>query len=512
MNVVESYMLPCGILGILISLGISLGLRRMYGTSRVLGRATEFHHHPSAERIPRLGGICIVGGFLAVCIAALFIHQGTPLRSLKFWAIAGCSLGMFTVGIIDDFRALGAKRKLIFQILLAMMAYFSGIRIEQFKMPFLSETIPLQQWGFLVTVLWLVAMTNLINLIDGIDGLAGGIGVLMMGLLAWVGFSLEGGFYTLLCVGILGALLGFLRFNFPPARIYMGDGGAYFIGFFIGLISIETSNKGTVAAALTAPLLALALPIIDTSLALLRRASKGLPLFRPDLDHIHHRMMGRNQNKTRTVLTLYAFSMIAMGFAIAIFISSGRYVPVLIGAAAVVLVSALRYLSLIPSLKSAWPILRNHLRLRRHSRYLLGLTASLEMEAENCDSLDHLWTNYEILAGKAGLDRIRVRLNGTERTWHGQELESSHWYRRHGSPNSHHMELEFYCRKSRFAEDEFEHVTNLAAEAWHKAVSRWTMTNRPPSSLTSGAPEASGNYRFETAPNFVTDLAPRKTR
>ncbi len=509
MNVAESYMLPCGILGLLISLAISVILHRHYGTSRVLGRATEFHHDPSTEKIPRLGGICIVGGFLAVCIAALIAYHGAPLRSLKFWAIAGCSLGMFTMGIVDDFRALGAKRKLLFQILLASTAYFLGVRIEHFRIPFLSE-IPLLQWGFVVTVLWLVAMTNLINLIDGIDGLAGGIGVMMMGLLAWVGLSMEGGFYSLLCVGILGALLGFLRFNFPPAKIYLGDGGAYFIGFFIGLISIETSNKGTVVAALMAPVLALALPIVDTSLALLRRASKGLPLFRADLDHIHHRIMGRNQNKRRTLLTLYAFSTVAMAFAIAIFMSSGRYLPVLIGVAAVALVTGLRYLSLIPSLTSTLPILKNHLRLRRHSRYLKVLTELLEIEAELCESLDQLWSNFEFLAGKVGMDKIRVRLNDMERTWHGRDPESSHWYRRHVCASSQPMELEFYCGKSRFAEDEFEHVTNLAAEAWHKAVTRWTKTGRRPVVGADDAPAAMRNYGFERAPNSLTALDTRQ--
>src|ERR1044071_1456388 len=116
----------------------------------------------------------------------------------------------------------------------------------------------------LVTVLWLVGMTNLINLIDGVDGLAGGICLMLMTLLAFVGH--QTGNLALVSAGMAGALLGFLWFNFPPARIYMGDGGAYLLGFQIGLFTIVGSQKGTILPALVAPLFVLALPIVDTSL------------------------------------------------------------------------------------------------------------------------------------------------------------------------------------------------------------------------------------------------------
>jgi UDP-GlcNAc:undecaprenyl-phosphate GlcNAc-1-phosphate transferase len=146
--------------------------------------------------------------------------------------------------------------------------------------PFSATIIDLGNWGILITVLWLVGMTNLINLIDGADGLAGGICLMLMVLLAYVGH--ESGSFELLVSGMAGALLAFLWFNFPPARIYLGDGGAYFLGFQIGLLAILSSHKGTVLAALVAPLFVLALPIIDTALAILRRGLRGLPIFRPD--------------------------------------------------------------------------------------------------------------------------------------------------------------------------------------------------------------------------------------
>src|ERR1035437_706114 len=178
-------------------------------------------------------------------------------------------------------------------------------------------------------------MTKLINLIDGVDGLAGGICLLLMTLLAYVGY--QGGTFALLASGMAGALLGFLAFNFPPARIYLGDGGAYFLGFQIGLFSILSSHKGTVFAALTAPLFVLALPILDTALAILRRGLRGLPIFRPDRQHIHHHLLGMGLSRRKVELYLYAVTLIFLAMGFAAFWSRGHLVPVLLGLATLIL-------------------------------------------------------------------------------------------------------------------------------------------------------------------------------
>src|SRR5437867_2793106 len=175
--------------------------------------------------------------------------------------------------------------------MIATATYSWGVQIELFKNPFTGTEYALGFGGYLATVVWLVAMTNLINLIDGIDGLAGGIGFMLMCLLAYVGWGVDLRFSTVAAGGMAGALLGFLYYNFPPAKIYMGDGGAYFLGFLIGVLAIVNSNKGTVVAALIAPLFALALPIADVLLAIFRRWLSGLPIFRPDRKHIHHQLI-----------------------------------------------------------------------------------------------------------------------------------------------------------------------------------------------------------------------------
>ncbi|HPC62552.1 MAG TPA: MraY family glycosyltransferase, partial [Verrucomicrobiota bacterium] len=253
-----------------------------------LVRSTDLHHTHQGQ-IPRLGGLLLVVAFviLELVIALVFPEKraGTAGRNV----VVLSSLAMFALGFWDDIRPLGARNKLIGQILIAAGVYVLGVSITQFKIPFSGEIIDLGPWGAVLTILWLVGLTNLINLIDGADGLAGGICLMLMLLIAFVGH--QHGNFELLAAGMAGALLGFLWFNFPPARLYLGDGGAYFLGFQIGLFSLANSHKGTVIAALVAPLFVLALPIVDTGLAILRRGLRGLPVWRPDRQHIHHRLI-----------------------------------------------------------------------------------------------------------------------------------------------------------------------------------------------------------------------------
>lgn len=460
-------------------MAISTVVRRSRGKVLLPDRAPDFHHLPASESIPRLGGLSIMGGFLAAGLLALALVPDSPADSPRFWVLAACGLGMFLVGMVDDVRALGARRKLLLQLLLSLVAWQAGIRIEQIKLPLLGTLVPLGPLALPVTLFWLVAMTNLINLIDGIDGLAGGIGVLLTGLLAWVGMGTGSGFYSLLCLGLMGALVGFLRFNFPPAKIYMGDGGAYFLGFFIGLLSIETSNKGTVVAALAAPVLALALPILDTTLALVRRATKGLPLFRPDQEHIHHRLLRQVGDKRQVLLLLYSLCAVATGFAVALYLQDGRHMAVMTGVGGVVVVWSLQRLQAVPRLRSAWPIFKAHLRLRRHSRQLLRLAAWLESEAERSTSLDELWAKYEQFAARLGVDSIHASVDGQGKAWRASSSpspEATFWRRRHSWTTPRLVEIEFSCHPNRLTLDEFEHVANLAGEAWHKAVLRWDKT------------------------------------
>lgn len=469
------------IVGGLLGLGVSLGVTRYLMSPKATlsqkhpsERTPQFHHQENETQhsIPRLGGLSIVAGFLAACGFALYVGGTTLSKEGNLWAVLASSLAIFGVGIYDDFRPIGAKKKLLFQVLIAWGAYRLGIEIGSFRNPFNGQIYDIGLWSLPLTVFWLVAMTNLINLIDGIDGLAGGIGVLLMGLLAATGSASNSLFYTVSCFGVMGALLGFLRYNFPPAKIYLGDGGAYFIGFLIGCLSIETSQKGTIAAALTAPVLALALPILDTSLALLRRGVKGLPLFRPDLDHLHHRLVRQGLNRTKAVLILYGFSAIALTFAFGVFLLQGDHLALMIGGAGAALILMLRKLQLIPRFRSIREVVISSWMLRRHSRYALTLSAWLQMEAERRDQVEALWKDFLFMIERLGFAGARIQLAEASRSAI-VEVMGKRMMRLQKTFPSRNMTLELVGVEGQLTSYEFGHLVELAAEAWLKSIVLW---------------------------------------
>ncbi len=286
-------------------------------------------HHTHRQPVPRLGGMALAAAFVSI---EFFIVVACPEQRANtpgWLVVLVSSLAMFALGLWDDLMPLGAKRKLLGQIAIALTVTAFGIGIDRFQIPFTGTILDLGGWGVFLTVLWLVGMTNLINLIDGVDGLAGGICLMLMGLLAYVGH--DGGSFELLASGMAGALIGFLWFNFPPARVYLGDSGAYFLGFQIGLFAIISSHKGTVLGALAAPLFVLALPILDTTLAILRRGLRGLPLFRADRRHLHHHLLQMGLSHRRVVFYFYAVTLVFLAMAFVAYWSRGHLIPVLVG-------------------------------------------------------------------------------------------------------------------------------------------------------------------------------------
>jgi len=404
----------CGLLGIGIVLVVVPVILKAAGPSNLFQRGQDLHHIHEGP-IPRLGGLALVAAFIGVevLIAALWPEERTRIPGRSVVLIS--SLAMFALGFWDDLKPLGAKRKLIGQILIAVAVCAFGIGIQRFKIPFASTIVELHGWGVLITILWLVGMTNLINLIDGVDGLAGGICLMLMTLLAYVGH--QSGSFELLASGMAGALLGFLRFNFPPARIYLGDGGAYFLGFQIGLFAILSSHKGTVFAALAAPLFALALPILDTALAILRRGLRGLPIFRPDRRHIHHHMLSMGLSRRRVVLYLYAVTAIFLLMGFAAFWSRGRFVPVLLGLATIVLLFVAGKLRLSREWFAVGRIVGNSLEMRQEIHYALTLMQWLALEGGRRNSGEEFWSDLVFAAQRLGYSAVKMTLADGQRVW-----------------------------------------------------------------------------------------------
>jgi UDP-GlcNAc:undecaprenyl-phosphate/decaprenyl-phosphate GlcNAc-1-phosphate transferase len=436
------------------------------------GRDPSFHH-THANYVPRVGGLAFTVAFVAVGICAALVSPRAPgsLRlSLVFFVTP---LAMFLVGFCDDLRALGATRKLGLQILIASSAFFFGVQIQCFQVPLTDHEIALGMFSGPITVFWLVAFTNLMNLIDGLDGWAAGVGLMLMSLLVVVGTHSGLAFSVLCATGLAGALLGFLRYNFPPAKIHMGDGGAYFIGCVIGLLTIINSQKGTVIAALITPAFAMALPIIDVSTAILRRGLRGLPIFRADKRHIHHKLLALGFSHRKTVLVLYIAFLVCLAFAFAVFTLEGVWLPIVFGAFFLTALTAARSVDFGRDWLAFGRVIRNLVDLRKDSRYALALVRWLELEAERAASVDELWSGFEFVCLK--LRFTRATLSGAvEKNWRSAETASGQFFERsYELPLDVPTKIEFASSSSAASHRSFELLGELAAEAWFRAVQRW---------------------------------------
>lgn len=378
-------------------------------------RVRDFHHTNKAP-IPRYGGLALAVSLIGL---EVFLHIFEPppgrLASVDRMLIILSSLAMFAIGFLDDIRPLGAKKKLAGQTLVALLVWIGGIGVETFKLPVTGTIIQLGPWGGLITILWLVGICNLINLIDGVDGLAGGICFMLLALTAYTGQATPD--LALLAAGMAGAVVGFLRFNFPPARIYLGDGGAYFLGFQIGIYSLVNSQKGTILAAMVAPLFVLALPIVDTSIAILRRGLRGLPIFRADRRHIHHHLLGMGWSRRRVVLWTYTITAMFMVLGVIAFWSRGTFVPVLLGVGVMILLIAAGRLSFSREWFAVGRVVGNSLEMRQEIQYALLLSRWLALEGGRCKSTEDLWEDLAFAARKLRFAAVSLTLDGRKRVW-----------------------------------------------------------------------------------------------
>lgn len=411
----QTYPLIAGLLGLGITLLLIPRILKLEGRTKVFRRAKDLHHTNGAP-IPRLGGVALAAAFLAIEIFAVIVDPGRWARNPESVIVLISSMAMFALGFWDDLRPLGAQRKLVGQIVIALSVYWLGIGIPVLKIPFTETAIELGAWGGVITVLWLVGMTNLINLIDGVDGLAGGVCLMLMVLLACMGY--QTGNFVLLGAGMAGALMGFLWFNFPPARIYLGDGGAYFLGFQVGLIALVNSHKGEILAALAAPLFVLALPIADMVLAVLRRALRGLPVFRPDKKHIHHQLLNMGFSRRKVVLSIYAVTLVFLALGLVAFWSRSDLVPALSGITTlVILLICAGKLGFSRPWFAVGKVVKHSLKMRQEVRYALCLTRLLALEGRRRESLEELWSDLVFTAQKLGFSSVKLTLQDYERVW-----------------------------------------------------------------------------------------------
>jgi UDP-GlcNAc:undecaprenyl-phosphate/decaprenyl-phosphate GlcNAc-1-phosphate transferase len=269
--------------------------------------------------IPRIGGLAVFVSFVAtIAIMNAFSTQVSEFFSFDQRTALGFygALVVFGCGLWDDFRRLNPWIKLLFQIAGVSLAFAGGISIGGIF--FDGHGIQFGILSYAVTVFWFLLFINAVNLIDGRDGLAGGVVfftcLLMIILSVMTGSSQNALYFTALG----GAVLGFLRFNFNPASIFLGDGGSYFLGYVIAALAIKGSVKSQVGALMLIPLLALGVPMFDTILAPLRRWIKGRRIFQPDRGHIHHRLLAMGLSSQKAVLVIYGLTLVLCLLAILI--------------------------------------------------------------------------------------------------------------------------------------------------------------------------------------------------
>ncbi|MFA5190455.1 MAG: hypothetical protein WC740_07015 [Verrucomicrobiia bacterium] len=356
---------------LVVSCGLSLALTPLVKKLAVrigavdIPNGRKVHEHP----IPRLGGVAIFAAFnltMLLLVSPFGVLHDPFMRVANHWWVGflTASAIVIGVGILDDLRPLSVGLKFLVQVIAALVAVCHGYKIEQIG---LSGDLlwNLGLWSIPVTVLWIVGITNAFNLIDGLDGLASGVALISTLTLAGIALLNQHIELALISSALAGSVLGFMRYNFRPASIFLGDSGSLFLGFTLAVMSISTAYKSSATASILIPLLAFGLPIMDTALAMIRRFLRvthvvdtsqqgklrffylrGRSVFEADRDHVHHRLMKLGINHRNAVLTLYGVSA-AAGCA-ALLVSAVRdvntaLVLLLGGGAACVAIQKLRY-------------------------------------------------------------------------------------------------------------------------------------------------------------------------
>ncbi|OGL47129.1 MAG: hypothetical protein A2161_07320 [Candidatus Schekmanbacteria bacterium RBG_13_48_7] len=295
----------------IISLTITPFLRQFiirFGIFDAPEKSRKIHDSPK----PTSGGLAIYVAFIVPIMIVFFINYSSFAGSIWFPRIIGLlftSTLILIVGFVDDVRGMEPIKKLFFQVLASILIYYCGFKIKLFTNPF-GETVQLGFLGLPITIVWIVGITNAINLVDGIDGLATGVVLFASITIYSISICMGNPVSTVLIAAILGACAGFLKYNFYPATIFMGDTGSQFLGFLIGVVSIGACQKSSLAVALLTPVIVLGLPIMETLLSVGRRVKNSSSPFQADMDHVHHRLLSRGYSQRQTVYILYMICVI----------------------------------------------------------------------------------------------------------------------------------------------------------------------------------------------------------
>jgi len=311
--------------GFLVSLVLTPLVRKFSLRFRILDEPEVRKIHP--DPVPTLGGVAIYVAFLlAIVVGGLW--EGFAVINLR--SILGIAIGggvILSIGIYDDVKHSSVALKLLFQALAAAVLFSFGYTITSIANPF-GGSIELSYFSLPATMLWIMAFVNALNLIDGIDGLATGIASIASVTFFLAGLNLGSPIASLFALSMFGSSLGFLKHNFPPAKIFMGDTGSMFLGLALSAIAILGAGKSVAVIALLIPILAVGVPLVDTFLAVFRRSKARNGIFNADRSHIHHRLLDFGFSARQVVFILY-ISAILLGIVAVALSTANRGVIIL---------------------------------------------------------------------------------------------------------------------------------------------------------------------------------------
>ncbi len=377
----------------------------------------ERHAHERA--IPRLGGIGVAAAFFVPFVLLFVMDTGTarlfysePLR------IVGLGVGGLMVcalGAADDVKGVVAWKKLLIQVAAATVAFFCGFRIEGIAIPGLG-VLEMGVFALPITALWFVGIINAMNLIDGLDGLAAGIGFFACTVNLVVGLINQSALVMLLSASLAGGALGFLLYNFNPARIFLGDSGSMFIGFVLAATSLLGSMvKHSTAVAILVPVIALGVPIMDTLFSMVRRVLERRPIFSPDRGHIHHRLLEMGVTHRKAVLILYGFSIAFAAGAVVLATGRNWQIGVALTVMSLVAVGLFRAIRGVEQIRAS-----RSLRLRHHApstERLRGVIPDALDRIRSTRSLGELREEIELFADRAKLASCEFSRGREEGAW-----------------------------------------------------------------------------------------------
>jgi UDP-GlcNAc:undecaprenyl-phosphate GlcNAc-1-phosphate transferase len=455
--------------------------------------------------VPRLGGIAIAAACFAPLLALQFIDSVVADKFKEHPQLAlGLLVGGVTLGglgVADDRRAIRARTKLAVQFAVAVFAYAVGFRIDAVYVPFFG----VWQMGLFAlpaTALWIVGVINAVNLIDGLDGLAAGViffAAFTNFVVAVVAHQI---FVALVMSAIMGAMVGFLFYNFNPARIFMGDSGSYFLGYLLAAASLTGSlQKASTAVSLLVPMVALGVPIFDTLFSIVRRTLERRPLFSADRGHVHHRLLDMGLTHRRAVMLLYGVSVLLTVSAIAIALGRSWEIGIALLVASVVLTCLIRFVGYFEYVRLRRPAL-----IRSYDRQTLALrplVPRMAVEISSAESVPELWSRLSLLAESAHLALLELHLPGEPHTkrWHAAPAERpAHLVRIRFPLAADDSFLELGWRSATDnVSPECDILLQLVADSVQAALSRLLPAKAP-------APPAAVHYREESAPITARQL------